>query len=209
MSMQNGILRVIVFMAALIGSQAARAASTATLSLGSPQFTGSVVSFDVTLLVTLDPASERLIDFVLDASPSDPQLTGGGTFSAFSFTPASPPLGDWLQVGFFGDPGFESSVELLAFDALNDGLPAGQHLLGSLSVDLALAGLAPGTPTFIAINGPGAAAAFEDIQTGASQPGGVEYSIAQITFITIPEPASALLALAAATALVARRRITG
>ena len=136
----------------------------ATLSLGIPTLEGSIAKLPVSLEFTAT-AGEQLSYFSLDVAPSSSSLIGPGPdFSAFLFTKATPLLDDWSQIGFFNDPGFESTVEY--DDSLVAPLPTGTYQLGILSVDLNAAHPPFGNVFTVAIHGSGTVIGVTDPSAG-------------------------------------------
>lgn len=190
----------------------ASATVNVTGNLDAPTISGTVASFPYSLTFSGD-AWEEMFFFAIDVSPSDDILKGAGNdYSAFSFDPASPLLDDWFQIGFFNDPGFESSVE---FETPLS-LPTGTYDLGVLNLDFGAAGVPGGTTITVSVASVetiiGAGDPFDpstsdfypvDFGGGGSQ-----------TFTTpggggvIPEPASALVwALLAPSLFVIGRKL--
>lgn len=154
---------------------------TATYELGTPTFTPTQAQFEVVIDYQGDMA-EELVFFSIDVSPSSPSLIGPGPdFSAFSFTPASPLLDDWTQIGFFNDPFFESTIEFE--DTLLAPLATGVSTLGVLSVDFAAVGLGPGDPFTVSIEGFDSVIGVEDAAAFRFEP--VDFNPGSRT-ITVP-----------------------
>jgi hypothetical protein len=134
-----------------LGTAAVRADLVATYRLGPASVTGTVADFAVSLEYTAT-AGEELVFFSIDVSLSDLRLSPGDTdYSAFSFTPASPLLDDWLQIGNFNDPGFDTVEYQTTALPLTPGV---LHPLGQLHVDYGGSGIAAGERFTVAITGP-------------------------------------------------------
>jgi hypothetical protein len=148
----------------LSAGQPAIASIDAVFSLGTPSVSGTTVSFDVNLDFTASgPDSNLELGFFgLDVSPSSGALTAMGTdFSAFSFTLNSAQFtGDWGSIKDFGGPVGPGTVQ---YQSLFNLLPSGNYQLGTLSVDLSVAGVSLDPSLFVSIAG-------SDTQFGAQDP---------------------------------------
>jgi hypothetical protein len=141
--------------------QPAVASIEAVFSLGAPSVSLNTVSFDVNLTFDSGTGSNlELVIFAIDVSQSSDALTAGGTdFSAFSFTLNSAQFPDWSLAQDFGSPFAPGTVQyhtlppVLAGDPPFRPLPSGTYLLGTLSVDLAMAGVSLDPSLLVSIKG--------------------------------------------------------
>lgn len=143
----------------------------AVMQLGPITVSGNTASAEVGVQFEAT-AGEMLAYFSVDLEPSSANLIAAGPdFSAFTFTPTTPLLDGWTQIGFLNDPGFESSVEF--DDSLTSALAADSYTLGTISVDLAAVGVTisdaftisiEGADTAIGVVEPGQGFRFEQVR---------------------------------------------
>lgn len=166
---------------------------TAVFSLGAPNVSGNLVEFDVSLEFGADPGVE-LVFFGIDVSPSSPELTGGGTdFSAFAFVPSSPLLDDWdLVIDFDDSPVAPGTVQ---YDTILAPLAPGTYSLGTLVLDLSIAGVPLDPALFVSIEGSNTEIGAEGPNDPFDfYPGTFRDGRRNLTPAVVPEPATWLLA---------------
>lgn len=160
----------------------------ATLALQRATLEGSVAHFEVELDYSAT-GNEKLAFFSLDVKSSSASLIGPGSdFSAFSFAKATPLLEDWSQIGFFNDPGFESTVEY--DDSLLAPLPTGVYTLGTLSVDFGAAGLSFGDIFTVSLDSVDSVIGVEDADGFRFEPVNFNPSTRTVVPVSLSGPAS-------------------
>lgn len=196
MSLRTCLSAVMVLgIAAAIGGSAQADPVTPVFTLGAPTVSGNIVDFTVSIDFGADP-NLSMVFFGIDVSPSSPELTGGGTdFSAFSFTPNSPLLDDWNLVQDFGSPIAPGTVQ---YDTIFGPLPPGTYLLGTLSLNLSVAGVGLDPALFVSIEGINTEIGAEDEADPSTfdfYPGTFRIGRRNLVPAAIPEPGTACLAL--------------